>query len=218
MHLTVEPKILYFGTPVVLISTLNEDGSPNLAPMSSAWWLGQSALLGMSARSQTVTNLRRNPQCVLNLPSADLVGAVDRLALLTGRNPVPEYKREMGYVYQPDKFGAARLTPQPSTLVMPPRVAECPVQLEAVIERIHPFGPAEGHLMAMEASILRAHIDESLLVPGHQNYIDPERWNPLIMNFCEFFALSGKIHHSRLREVYAPPASEPESPSAVGAR
>ena len=38
MHQTIEPAILYFGTPVVLISTLNEDGSPNLAPMSSAWW------------------------------------------------------------------------------------------------------------------------------------------------------------------------------------
>ena len=31
----VEPKILYFGTPVALISSLNEDGTTNLAPMSS---------------------------------------------------------------------------------------------------------------------------------------------------------------------------------------
>ena len=219
MHITVEPKILYFGTPVVLISSMNEDGSANLAPMSSAWWLGQSAMLGMSARSQTVTNLRRNPHCVLNLPSADLVGAVDRLALLTGRNPVPEYKQRMGYIYQPDKFGAARLTPQPSTLVAPPRVAECPVQLEAVIERMHPFGPAEDYLMAMEASILRAHIDESLLVLGHKNHIDPEKWNPLIMNFCEFFGLSPeKLRESRLasfpESVFARPKPQPAEAAA----
>ena len=32
MHKTIEPTILYFGTPVALISTLNPDGSPNLAP------------------------------------------------------------------------------------------------------------------------------------------------------------------------------------------
>ena len=218
MHITIEPQILYFGTPVVLISTLNEDGSANLAPMSSAWWLGQSALLGMSARSQTVRNLRRNPQCVLNLPSADLVGAVDRLALLTGRNPVPEYKQEMGYIYQPDKFGAARLTPQPSTLVAAPRVAECPVQLEAVITKMHPFGPADDYLMAMEASILRAHIDESLLMPDHKNHIDPEKWNPLIMNFCEFFGLSDKIHRSRLAAAFAPSADEREDLLAIGAK
>jgi len=33
MHIQVDPAILYFGTPVVLVSSLNEDGSPNLAPM-----------------------------------------------------------------------------------------------------------------------------------------------------------------------------------------
>ena len=32
---TIEPKILYFGTPVALISLLNEDGGTNLAPISS---------------------------------------------------------------------------------------------------------------------------------------------------------------------------------------
>ena len=31
MHKLVEPAILYFGTPVVLVSSTNEDGSPNLA-------------------------------------------------------------------------------------------------------------------------------------------------------------------------------------------
>ncbi len=40
MHRVIDPSILYFGTPVVLVSSLNEDGSPNVAPMSSAWWLG----------------------------------------------------------------------------------------------------------------------------------------------------------------------------------
>jgi flavin reductase (DIM6/NTAB) family NADH-FMN oxidoreductase RutF len=216
MHVTVEPKILYFGTPVVLISSLNADGSANLAPMSSAWWLGQTAMLGMSARSQTVANLRRDPHSVLNLPSADLVGAVDRLALLTGRNPVPEYKQQMGYVFQPDKFGVARLTPVPSTLVAPPRVAECPVQLEAVIERMHPFGPEEDMLMALEARILRVHIDDALLLDGHPNYIDPEKWKPLIMSFTEFYGLSGKVHHSQLGEVYGPPAGEPVSQAGMG--
>ena len=44
MHVTSEPNILYFGTPVVVISTVNEDGSYNLAPMSSVFWLGWRAL------------------------------------------------------------------------------------------------------------------------------------------------------------------------------
>ena len=53
MHTVIDPAILYFGTPVVLVSSTNVDGSSNLAPMSSAWWLGHSCMLGFGARSLT---------------------------------------------------------------------------------------------------------------------------------------------------------------------
>ncbi|GCE07429.1 flavin reductase family protein [Dictyobacter aurantiacus] len=202
MHRVIEPHILYFGTPVVLISTRNVDGSPNLAPMSSAWWLNQSCMLGMSGRSMTVENLLRERQGVLNLPSADLVAAVDRLALTTGRDPVPESKQHIGYRYEPDKFGVAGLTPQPADLVNAPLVAECPVQLEALVERAYGFDEQNGSIQAIEMRIVRVHIDEQLLIPGTDHYIDPEKWNPLIMSFCEFFGLSGKLHPSRLESAF----------------
>jgi flavin reductase (DIM6/NTAB) family NADH-FMN oxidoreductase RutF len=48
MHKTMEQTIFYFGTPLALISTLNPDGSPSLAPMSSAWCLGWSCMLGLA--------------------------------------------------------------------------------------------------------------------------------------------------------------------------
>jgi flavin reductase (DIM6/NTAB) family NADH-FMN oxidoreductase RutF len=67
MHKTIEPAIHYWGAPVVIISSLNEDGSANLAPMSSAGWLGWSCMLGLDASSQTLHNLRRQRECVLNL-------------------------------------------------------------------------------------------------------------------------------------------------------
>src|SRR5262249_61643519 len=88
-HMIGEPPILYFGTPVVLISSLNEDGSANLAPMSSAFWLGWRCILGLAASSRTTENLRRTGECVLNLPSEEQVDAVDRLALTTGADPLP---------------------------------------------------------------------------------------------------------------------------------
>jgi flavin reductase (DIM6/NTAB) family NADH-FMN oxidoreductase RutF len=94
MHKTIEPTILYFGTPVALISTLNPNGSPNLAPMSSAWWLGWSCMLGLGEMGQTSDNLIRTRECVISLPSEDLVTHVDRLALTRGKNPVPEKKRQ----------------------------------------------------------------------------------------------------------------------------
>ena len=80
MHKTIEPTILYFGTPVVLISTVNPDGSPNLAPMSSAWWLGWSCMLGLGQMGQTSDNLMRTRECVINLPSEDQVTHVDYVA------------------------------------------------------------------------------------------------------------------------------------------
>jgi hypothetical protein len=48
MHKVTEPSILYLGTPVVLISTRNEDESTNVAPMSSAWWLGWSCIMSFA--------------------------------------------------------------------------------------------------------------------------------------------------------------------------
>jgi flavin reductase (DIM6/NTAB) family NADH-FMN oxidoreductase RutF len=205
MHRTIEPAILYFGTPVVLVSSLNEDGTPNVAPMSSAWWLGWSCLLGFGARSQTPANILRTGECVLNLPSVDQVAAVDRLARLTGSNPVPPHKVAMGYRHERDKLGVAGLTAEESEIVVPPRIRECPVQLEAVLEAPHPIAAGDpdrqGKLIALEVRIVRVHVEERLLLAGHEHRIDPDAWRPLIMSFCQFYGLGPREHTSRLAEI-----------------
>ena len=212
MHITSEPAILYFGTPVVLISTVNEDGSHNLSPMSSAFWLGWSCMLGLDASSKTTENLRRTRECVLNLASVDLVGSVDRLALLTGSDPVPLHKKLLGYRHERDKFAAAGLTPQLSDAVQPPRVMECKIQLEARVAAICTFAGKDPRMAiatrAVEVTIERVHVDESLIADGHSNRIDPDKWRPLIMNFRQFYGLGSKLHPSKLgkgpEEAYAP--------------
>lgn len=198
MHRTIEPTILYFGTPVALISTLNADGTPNVAPMSSAWWLGWSCMLGLGTMGQTSENLLRTRECVINLPSEGQVEQVDRLALTTGRNPVPEKKRSWGYHFEPDKFGTGGLTPMPSLAVRPPRIAECPVQMEGVVHAVHPFGKNVS-ANAFEVHIVRLHVEESLLAgDGPRPHMDADQWRPLIMSFCRFFGLGGEVHPSRL--------------------
>jgi flavin reductase (DIM6/NTAB) family NADH-FMN oxidoreductase RutF len=200
MHKTIEPTILYFGTPVALITTLNEDGSPNIAPMSSVWWLGWSAMLGLGSMGKTSENLIRTRECVINLPSADQVTHVDRLALTTGKNPVPAKKQGWGYRYEPDKFGVSDLTPQASHLVGPPRIFECPVQMEGMVKDYRPFGKNVS-ANCFEIHIERLHVDESLLVDdGTDRHIDPVKWNPLIMSFCRFFDRGEEVHPSRLAE------------------
>jgi len=201
MHKTIEPTILYFGTPVALISTLNQDGSANLAPMSSVWWLGWSCMLGLGQMGQTSENLLRTRECVINLPSAGMVSHVDRLAMTTGRDPVPEKKLSWGYRHEADKFGLAGLTPVESVAVGPPRVQECPVQLEGIVHDVRPFGKNVS-ANAFEVHIVKLHVEESLLTEGNgiRPHIDPVRWQPLIMSFCRFFGLGGEVHPSRLAD------------------
>ncbi len=200
-HVEVEPKILYFGSSIVLISTMNEDGTANLAPMSSAWWLNRSCMLGLSSKSQTVQNLIRESECVLNLPSTDLIPAIESLTLLTGRNPVPESKAARGYRFEPDKFGVSQLTTLPSREVKAPRVQQCPVHLEAKLVKVHSFEEPSS-LVALEVHIERIHVDQDLMMKDRPNYIDPSKWNPLIMNFCEYFGLGEQLSNSRLAPVF----------------
>lgn len=220
MHKVVEPAILYFGTPVVLVSTVNEDGSYNLAPMSSAWWLGWRCMLGFGARSKTPQNLMRTGECVLNLPAAGLVEKVNRLARLTGSDPVPEHKIRMGYRHECDKFGIAGLTPLPADTVEPPRVLECPVQMEGRVEEAHGLAAndplAKGRLVAFEVRIERVHIDEAVLMEGEENRVDPDKWRPLIMSFQHFYGLGERLHESTLARIPESAYRSPASPVRVG--
>ena len=214
MHIPVEPSILYLGTPVILISTLNHDGTTNVAPVSSAWWLGWNCMLGVGAKAHTAQNLLREKECVRNLPSVAMAEAVNRLARLTGADPVPPHKLAMGYRHEKDKLGCAGLTAAASDLVASPRVAECPIQLEAVLETAHPFGhrpdKAPGAL-AFEVRIVRAHVEESILMHDTKDHIDPDKWRPLIMSFCHFYGLGSKAWQSTLAEI--PKASYRPAPA-----
>lgn len=219
MHRPIDPAILYFGTPVVLVSSTNPDGSANLAPMSSAWWLGRSCMLGFGARSHTPANIQRTGECVLNLPSVHQVAAVDRLARTTGSDPVPEWKSQNGYRHVRDKFGLAEFTSLPSEVVAPPRAAECPIHLEAVLEAVHPLAVRDnerrGRSVALELRIVRVHAAESVRMAGHSDRIDPDRWRPLMMSFQHFYGLGERVYPSTLAAIpesaYRPaPAAGPK--------
>jgi flavin reductase (DIM6/NTAB) family NADH-FMN oxidoreductase RutF len=191
-HVTITPAILYFGTPVVLLSTENESGSFNLAPMSSAWALGQVIVLGLGTGGQTARNLRDRHDPVINVPAPAQWQAVERLAPLTGRSLVPEGKRGT-FRFEPEKFAAAGLRPEPSELVRPPRVAECPLQMEARAADVRPG--VTGEFLVVQAQVLRVHADPRIVVPGSQ-HIDPARWSPIIYNFRHYYGLGTELGHS----------------------
>jgi len=212
MHKEIEPSILYFGTPVVLISTNNEDGSVNVAPISSIWWLGWSAMIGLDATSKTTENLIRTGECVLNLPSSDIVDAVNRIALTTGSKKLPLHKRALGYAYVKDKLSRANLTVEDSKAITPPRIRECQVQMEAQLANMYPFAVNDEKMAvpscAIELEIKKIYADEEILKGQRKGYVDPDKWHPLIMSFRKYYTTYDSIHPSRLNsgseDAYAP--------------
>lgn len=192
---TISPKILYFGTPVAIVSSANQDGSTNIAPISSFWALGWTILLGLLRDTKTLENLESNPECVVNLPSPDLWHHVEQLAPLTGLNPVPDEKAEK-FRYEPDKFSAANFTPLASERISVPRVRECPAQLECRVRKLHAL---EGDRRlrdltggcAVEVEVLCVHVRKDFVLKG--DYVDAGRWQPLIYNFRHYYGLGKEL-------------------------
>ena len=181
--------------------------------MSSAWWLGWGCMIGLAGHSKTSENLQREQECVLNLPSVAQAEAVNRLAKTTGSNPVPESKVVRGYRHVKDKLGIAGLTALPSEFVRAPRVTECPIQIEAVLQARHPFGGFEtqraygedlatSRVMAFELKVVRVHVEEELLLTEKTNHVNSDMWKPIIMSFAQFYGLAdGRIAPSKLAEI-----------------
>lgn len=128
-HVRADLPILSWGTPVVVVSTVNVDGSINLAPISSALWLGDRVTLGFGLASHSPANLERTGEATLCLPDAAGADLVDRLALTTGADPVPPWKSRNGYRRVRDKLGHAGATPIRLERVEAPGVAELPVAM-----------------------------------------------------------------------------------------
>jgi len=159
-------------------------------------------MIGLDASSKTVENLKRTGECVLNLVSDDQVESVDRIAKTTGSKKLPLHKKAWGYVHERNKFERAGLSPLDSISVKPPRVKEYPVHLEAQVCSIRAFGEnsdkMSGLCAAIELEIVKVHAKESILVDTEKDYIDPDKWHPLIMVFRKFYSTRDYIHSSRL--------------------
>ena len=182
---TIHPMILYFGTPVVLLTTLQEDGTSNITPMSSAWALGNRIILGLGEGGQGLANLRRHKECVVNIPSPDLWPQVEVLAPLTGANPVPAHKKGV-FRYEKDKFAASGLSAIPSHRVAPSRIAECPLQIEASVVNLRVTGE-DTRFAIIETEAVLIHAHERIIIDD--THIDPLKWSPLIYNFRHYFGL-----------------------------
>jgi len=153
--------------PIAFVSTLSQDGIRNLAPFS--FFTGVSAnppiicfcpmrREGAHPRKDTLRNISDTREFVVNVVSEEIAQAMN---ITSGEYP-PEV----------DEFELAGLTPIPSDLVKPPRVAEAHVHMECRLYLWMEIGalPLSGNLVLGE--VVRFHVDDRLV----DNFrIDPDQ-------------------------------------------
>ena len=172
---TIEPKILYFGTPVALISSLNEDGETNLAPISPFSDVGWTVSAGLLDETRDSDKQSAGPECAWLICMLCPVGTREEFEPLKGKDPVPELKTKQ-FHFEPEKFDAARSRRLAAKLVKAARAEECPVPVgsaSASDARDGRDGLEElGGGVAAEVEVVRVHVASNLVI--EDRYIDVE--------------------------------------------
>lgn len=153
--------------PVALVSTVDKDGVPNVAPFSFFCGVGSNpptVLFCPSLRSSgdnrkdTLRNVEQTGEFVINVVS----NAIAHESNLTAAEVAPEV----------DEFEIAGLTAVPSEVVRVPRVAESPAQMECKLLQIIFTKQAPGAGVIVLGEIVRFHVARDL----EENFrIDPAK-------------------------------------------
>lgn len=144
--------------PIGWISTRAADGTLNLAPYSFFNAFNYTPpLIGFASLGwkDTVRNIEQTGEFVWNLATRPLAEAMNESCAAVP----PEV----------DEFRLAGVTPEPSQVVAPPRVAESPVTFECrrtQIVRLRGADGAELDTWLTLGEVVAVHIDRELLVDG----------------------------------------------------
>lgn len=187
MHKTIDAKALYWGNTVILLSTQDAAGRANITPMSSSWSLGKSIVIGLSLNGKALENIEQHPEVVLNVASAAIADKVERIERFTGKFPVPPEKAKAGFSYCENKLEAGGLSFEASVHVRPPRIQECPIQVECSVAQI---SRRDGFAI-VELQVCCVHADEAILKDDSR--IDAARWKPLIYNFRSYHGIADSV-------------------------
>ena len=100
-----------------------------------------------------------------------------------------------GNEYVPYKFGRAGLTPLTSDLVGPAIIVDRLLQMGAEVLGVYEMmqdADIKGFLALEVKVLITPHVHEQIRMVGHENRVDPDEWQPMIMNFQELYGLQRK--------------------------
>ncbi len=174
--------------PIAWVSTLSETGEPNVAPFSffNAVCYNPPTLLfcpgvrGVDGgRKDTYYNIRATKEYVINIATEELAEKMNITA-----TDLPS---------EVDEFKLAGLTPAPSTVVKPPRVAESPLNFECKLQQIVDVGDGGiGSGWIIIGEVVHMHVADEVLLPDYK--IDIHALKPI--------ARLGGSQYARIHEVF----------------
>ncbi len=185
---TVSPR------PIAFVSTMDEEGQPNLAPYSFFNVFSSNPPIAVFSSNRRVSdnttkdtlhNVKVTGECVINAVTYDIVR---QMAVAS-----------VGYDSNVNEFEKAGLTPVPSDIVKPFRVKESPAHMECKVREIIPLGEhgGAGHLIVCD--VLRMHISESVI---DGNRIDPHKMDLMgRMGRAFYVRASGEAVHTIVQSV-----------------
>jgi flavin reductase (DIM6/NTAB) family NADH-FMN oxidoreductase RutF len=153
--------------PIAWVSTMSPSGALNLAPFSffNAVCVDPPLLAfapGLRQPKQpqasdgeakdTLRNIRETKEFVVNIVTYELAEAMN---LTSG-----EYESSV------NEFEVAKVTPEPSKIVRPPRVAECPVSFECKLHQILDFSQRPTSSSLVIGQVVSIHLDDAHIKDG----------------------------------------------------
>ncbi len=174
----LEQKVIYklltgiiIPRPIAWISSVSENGINNLAPFSYFNMVGDdpphvmfSTRRDNNSNKDTLNNVLATNQFVVNMVTKDLAEPMNASAAVVAADV--------------DEFALVGVTPLPSSLVKPFRVAESPIQLEC--ELVHHYfleDHQQGGACVLIGRVVMIHITDELLLDEAR--INNELYKPI---------------------------------------
>lgn len=180
--------------PIAFASTIDSRGNKNLSPFSffNVFSANPPVMIFSPARrvrdnstKDTLSNVLEVPEVCINIVTKEIV-----MQMNLASNEFPP---------DTDEFVKSGLTPLPSDLIRPFRLAESPVQMECKVFEIKPLSPNAGAGNLIFCELLKMHVRKDIL--NTDGKIDPAKTHQVARLGADWYA---EINAQNLFEVEKP--------------
>jgi len=170
-----KPGTMLSPLPPALITSADKD---KINVMTAAWTgiiCSEPVITYVSIRPSRYSHelIKKSKEFVINLPTVKIAEAVDTVGVKTGKDM--------------DKFALTGLTPEPSSMVKAPQIAECPVSMECKVLETRSFGTHDMFL----AEVINVNVDEKYI--NEDGALDLEKAGLLAYAHGFYYSLGRKL-------------------------